>query len=1161
MGDSNENARTIFHAAIGFSDTRRREEYLNVVCEGNEQLRSQIDSLLLAYDEAGEFMESAAVGGVLTETDSCSQQIDRYKLLQRIGEGGFGNVYMAEQQTPVVRRVAIKIIKPGMDTKQVIARFEAERQALAMMEHPNIAKIYDAGQTDDGRPYFVMELVRGKPITEFCDEKRMDNGQRMRLFLDVCSAIQHAHQKGIIHRDIKPTNVLVTLHDGRPVPKVIDFGIAKATQQRLTDKTLFTRFEHFLGTPAYMSPEQAEMSGLDIDTRTDIYSAGVLLYELVTGQTPLDCAELARAGIDEVRRQIREVDPLTPSSKLSGLHRDTLATVAANRGAEVASFSAGIQRDLDWVIMKAMEKDRTRRYESAGALAEDITRCLQQEPVRAAPPSALYRLRKMARRNAAAIVTVALISAILVVATAVSTWQAIRASRLAALNAASQQEAVANLYIAEMSVAQTALAAGNIDRVKEILERYIPARGERDLRSFEWRYLWHQTHRELFSIPTDDSLFDVDIAPSGTLLATSARGGCIRVWDMDSKQQISQFQIPIDSHDEKHPLRYVFVAFSPDESLIAGCSSGTKEVVIWNLKTKKIVKRLPAGGLTGLRSVGFTPDGKRVFAGEGDSNDRLAPMPESSAGKLWMWDIQTGEPSSFQLHSDSIWCAEVSRDGMQIVTASIDGAVKILNLETEQTKEIQPPSQNGMQRARFSPDGRLVATVPRLWGTVTVWDVASGEQIKHLVFGGETINAEFSPDGKTLVVSELNCAIHLIDTQTWQPITTYYRDGIQQNMTAISPTSESIVSVGSNGKVIGWNAAPGAESKPIELAWPSSRVKFSGDSQRLVVGTANGAIHVYDLSTRLRTAVLAAPEDAREDSHRFEFEFFSVNPNGRHIACLTADDEQRVDVWNAETQQIDFRLQHVRGVTIVAYAADESVIVTGTSVDGSGRSVIRFWDAKTGKDVGRSISQTAPIGCLALSSDASLIAVSLTEKMIATGAPTSAFGASHVFIYDVASGQQIATLKGHTSAVGDIKSLEFSHDGALLATAGYDRQVILWDTKTWSPTASLLGHTNQLNDLSFSRDGFRLASSADDGVVILWDIKTQREVAQFRGSHMEFSPDGTALAIGAAGGAAMHSDHILGPDGAFLKFKDGSEYLTVRIYRAPRLDEEADATK
>jgi tetratricopeptide (TPR) repeat protein len=362
-------------------------------------------------------------------TEKPGDRIGRYKLLEKIGEGGCGIVYMAEQTEPICRRVALKVIKLGMDTRQVVARFEAERQALALMDHPNIAKVLDAGATDTGRPFFVMELVKGNRITDYCDQNSLSTGERLSLFMQVCHAIQHAHQKGIIHRDIKPSNVLVTLQDGVPVPKVIDFGIAKATEGRLTDATVSTQLQQFLGTPAYMSPEQAGMAEVDIDTRSDIYSLGVLLYELLTGCTPFDARDLAKVGRDAIRRAIREVEPPRPSTRLSTLHGEALTATARQHGTERGRLLKLIRGDLDWIVMKCLEKDRDRRYDTANGLAADLGRHLVNEPVVARPPSAAYRLQKACHRHKTAFAVAALIASVLVAATGVSAWQAILAKQ------------------------------------------------------------------------------------------------------------------------------------------------------------------------------------------------------------------------------------------------------------------------------------------------------------------------------------------------------------------------------------------------------------------------------------------------------------------------------------------------------------------------------------------------------------------------------------------------------------------------------------------------------------------------------------------------------------------------------------------------------------
>ncbi len=415
-----ERIKQVFHEALARPAAERRA-FVQRACGGDATLCAEVEELLASHEEAGEREPASAPLG-----EAAGTLIGPYKLLQRIGEGGFGIVYMAEQTMPVRRVVALKIIKLGMDTKQVIARFEAERQALALMDHPNIARVLDAGATATGRPYFVMELVKGVPITEYCDANNLTTRARLELFVAVCHAVRHAHQKGVIHRDIKPSNVLVTLHDGVPVPKVIDFGIAKATGARLTDKTLFTEFKQLMGTPEYMSPEQAEMSGLDVDTRADIYSLGVLLYELLTGTTPFDAKTLRQAAYDEILRIIREVEPQKPSTRVSTLG-ERLAEIAKHRRAEPGVLSRLLLGDLDWIVMKALEKDRTRRYESADGFAQDIERHLRDEPVLASPPSSAYKLRKFARRNRLVLGAFAGITAALVLGLAAATWGWLRA--------------------------------------------------------------------------------------------------------------------------------------------------------------------------------------------------------------------------------------------------------------------------------------------------------------------------------------------------------------------------------------------------------------------------------------------------------------------------------------------------------------------------------------------------------------------------------------------------------------------------------------------------------------------------------------------------------------------------------------------------------------
>ncbi len=419
---SHDHVERIFSEAQAFDSGTKRSDFLERECTGDTSLRDQIEDLLRVQREADSFLDRPALADFpetvsvsLTDVSDLGQSIGNYRLLQKLGEGGMGTVYMAEQNEPIHRRVAIKVIKPGMDSKQFAARFEAERQALAMMDHPNIAKVLDAGCTDDGKPYFVMELVKGVPITQFCDQNKLTTRQRLALFVSVCQAVQHAHQKGIIHRDLKPSNVIVALYDDHPVPKVIDFGVAKATNQRLTEKTLFTMVGQILGTWEYMSPEQTVLNQLDVDTRSDVYSLGVLLYELLTGVPPIDPARLRKAGLEETLRLIREEEPAKPSTRLSSLgHAATAA--AGYRRTEREGLIKSVRGDLDWVVMKALEKDRTRRYQTPLELAADIEHHMADEPVTARAPSTLYRLQKYTRRHRGLVASITTVFLVMIVA-------------------------------------------------------------------------------------------------------------------------------------------------------------------------------------------------------------------------------------------------------------------------------------------------------------------------------------------------------------------------------------------------------------------------------------------------------------------------------------------------------------------------------------------------------------------------------------------------------------------------------------------------------------------------------------------------------------------------------------------------------------------------
>jgi serine/threonine protein kinase len=506
-GPRDELAKNIFLDALEIGSGEDRLAYLARHCGEDAELRAEIETLIRHHAGLGDYLEHAPLGPSATQeiairpmSEGPGTMVGSYKLLQEIGEGGMGTVFIAEQMHPVQRKVALKLIKPGMDTRQVIARFEAERQALALMDHPNIARVLEAGATVSGRPYFVMELVKGVPITRYCDERRLTPRQRLELFIPVCQAVQHAHQKGIIHRDIKPSNVLVALCDGEPAPKVIDLGVAKATGSRLTERTLYTELGSVVGTLEYMSPEQAEVDQLDIDTRSDIYSVGVLLYELLTGTTPLQRKRLERTAPLEALRLIREEEPPRPSARLSTT--EEIPAIASNRGVEPRRLSGMVRGELDWIVMKALDKDRNRRYESANSFAMDLQRHLADEPVEACPPSAAFRFCKFVRRNKRALATLTLMGVMLLVAVVAL------AASYARVQPALEREKETT-YLQRTALAGRELAAGNVGQAEELL-----AECPEHLRGWEWRFLKRQRYGNIAPFPHSATV--VRVVSAGT---------------------------------------------------------------------------------------------------------------------------------------------------------------------------------------------------------------------------------------------------------------------------------------------------------------------------------------------------------------------------------------------------------------------------------------------------------------------------------------------------------------------------------------------------------------------------------------------------------------------------------------------------------------------
>jgi serine/threonine protein kinase len=635
--EQSNREKEIFEGALDHAPGEEQQRYLEVACGTDAVLLARIQALLRANDAGEDFLPEVPKEKSTVVTEKPGDQIGRYRLLEKIGEGGCGVVYMAEQSEPLRRRVALKIIKLGMDTKSVIARFEAERQALALMDHPNIAKVLDEGATSTGRPYFVMELVEGIKITDYCDQNNLTTRQRLDLFIQVCRAIQHAHQKGVIHRDIKPSNVLVATQDGVPVPKVIDFGIAKATQGRLTDMTVFTAFEQFLGTPAYMSPEQAQLGSLDVDTRSDIYSLGVLLYELLTGKTPFDSKELLASGLDAMRRTIQEKEPPTPSTRVK---QQVAAQSGSSEKSALQTPKSGIDKDLDWVVMKCLEKDRRRRYETANGLVRDIERHLNNEAVAAGPPSKLYRFQKLVRRNRLSFILGSSVGATMIIGLVVSIWQWQR------LNAKTTelQIALAESELIGKAVSISPVVSSittdkdtkiflverdgdkiQIGEMTEIME----VSGSETNQQFE--KATGEDHKVSLTNSTEAAAQGVSGTPSKlTSTHRSADGRLEAFAYSDGTALIRDARTGILAMPVlRHPLPVNAVRFSPDcTKLATGSSDGA--VRIWDVRNG----RLSLGPLSvdGTAVVGlhFTEDSRNIVA-------------LTVRNSLWVWDASTGQ--------------------------------------------------------------------------------------------------------------------------------------------------------------------------------------------------------------------------------------------------------------------------------------------------------------------------------------------------------------------------------------------------------------------------------------------------------------------------------------------------------------------------------------
>jgi eukaryotic-like serine/threonine-protein kinase len=1088
--------RSIFIAALEKDDAAERAAYLDRACAGDLPLRERIERLLKAHEPADSFLERGP--SVLDATDdyeaiaeSAGTVVGPYKLLQQIGEGGMGVVYMAEQLEPVRRKVALKIIKPGMDSRQVIARFEAERQALAMMDHQNIARVLGAGTTQTGRPYFVMELVHGVTITRYCDENKLTPRERLALFVPVCQAIQHAHQKGIIHRDVKPSNVLVTMYDDKPVPKVIDFGVAKAIEQRLTEKTMFTHYGALVGTFEYMSPEQAEMNAFGVDTRSDIYSLGTLLYELLTGTTPLERTRLRGAALDEMVRLIREEEAPRPSLRLSS--SNDLPKIAAARKTEPARLSKMVRGDIDWIVMKCLEKDRSRRYETANGVARDLERYLADEPVDACPPSPSYRLRKFARKYKKALATAASFAGLLVAGVVVSTWQAVRATsaeriakraefeatqqRLAAelakqeaveaKTAADKQRDEARLaaYASGMGLAQRAWEEGNVVRARELLAEVPKEAAGRNLRGFECYYLSRLCGPDELTLGGHaGSVLGVAFSPDGQRLASGSGDKAVRIWDSATGNELFALK--------GHASTVRSVAFSPDGQRLASASHD-ETVKIWDSATGKELVALK-GHADWVWSVAFSPDGQRLASG---SRDQTVKIWDSAIGK---------ELFALKGHAGEVRSVAFSPDGQRLASASFDKTVKIWDSTTGKELFALKGHSGWVESVAFSPDGQRLASAS--WDqTVKIWDSATGIELFALKsHTGAVWGVAFSPDGLRLASASTDNTVKIWDTATGKELLALKGHTGFVDSVAFSPDGQRLASGSADQTVKIWASAIGKELFALKgHAGPLDGVAFSPDGQRLASAGSDHTVKIWDSATGKELFALKAA--GRVSSVAF-------SPDGQRLA--SGNEDWTVKIWDSATRKELFALKgHADWVWSVAFSPDGQRLASA-----SADNTVKVWDTATGKEVFNLKGHAGRVMSVAFGPDGERLASGSTDKTVK--------------IWDSATGKELLDLKGHA---GIVLSVAFSPDGQRLASASNDKTVKIWDSATGKELLALKGHAGLVRDVAFSPDGQRLASGSNDQTVRIWDSATGKELVALKGhagwvDGVAFSPDGQRLA-------------------------------------------------
>jgi eukaryotic-like serine/threonine-protein kinase len=1032
-----------------------------------------------ALGPAEEDDSAAPTASLQTILEQHGAQIGRYKLLSVLGEGGMGVVHLAEQQDPIVRRVALKVIKPGMDSQRVVARFEAERQALALLDHANIARVHDAETTESGRPYFVMEYVEGLSITKYCDQYKLAIEDRLVLFLQVCQAVHHAHQKGIIHRDIKPSNILVARVDDQAVPKIIDFGIAKAMARPLSDTVRLTEQGQLIGTPEYMSPEQAHAGGEDIDTRSDIYSLGVVLYQLLTGVLPFDSDSLREGGIEHVRQVIREQDPKTPSTRVRSLGEDA-ESVAQQRQTDVTSLTRRLHRELEWIPLKALRKDRTRRYRSAAEFADDIENYLQGTPLIAGPESVTYRAGKFVRRHRASALAIVSIALVLVLATLVSL-----ALYVQAVKATDAHRRL--LYVNQMALAHSTLRENDIGRARQLLTHC-----SGNFRDFAWAYLW----RQCYIVPATPM---IECSGPVNAMAFSSAAGMLAITSGATIELLDPLTRRVIATCAGHTAPVKALAFSPDGTrLVAG--DAHRPAVLWDVATQQeiVTFELPeqTGRVWGV-SLAFSGCGRTVA---------VAVNAQQSGPVLRLWNVDTGDSLRFSQEGEKakqVFSVAFSPDDRMLVATGVQKTT-LWDIATRQPMILREAFAyvNG---AVFLPDSRtLVATGND--GMLRFWDVTTGALLETIPTHAPVLSMALASDGITLATGSVDNTIRLWDTIHRQEIRRLKGHTSDVRCLAFSPDSKLLSSADKGGTVKFWDLTPQMD---VDTLRGHNRIvngiRFSPDSRHLISTSYYGVpIKMWEVASGHDvTSALGNPTENTATC-------VDLSTNGRVLALGS---NEGLELWDMTRKKPIDTLIHGEShasVSEVQYSPDGRTLATQT---GGNRYTVRLWDVSTRKELISLPGHGSHAGALAFSPDGQLLALPHNSDRTVTLWDTSALRAGR--------GEPPAmTLSGHSRA---INAVAFSPDGRNLATGSSDNTIKLWHLEgfealgTAYTPVTLTGHTSDVHSLAFSPEGRTLASGARDGTVRLWNLLLHKQVAVLEGHgsaiwDVAFSPDGLTLA-------------------------------------------------